>query len=148
MKKSTLILIAIVYVASVVVISVFGMKSVVYNEIIPVNKIICLNETDSKTEVTQDNGMKLIKLKFTTPGDAENLTGTMLQLSWRVLPDNATSKTVKFIYNESLTRVNFVKDENDNELGLILFSGKVVFNLKIMSTDGTRVFDEVKIWVY
>ena len=51
MKKSTLIMIAIVYIASIVLISLFGMKSVVYNEVIPVTKIECLNETDSKTEV-------------------------------------------------------------------------------------------------
>ena len=55
---------------------------------------------------------------------------------------------MKFVYNENLTRVNFVKDESGNELGLILFTGKVVLNVKIMSTDGTRIYEEVKIWVY
>ena len=51
MKKSTLVVIAIIYVASIVIISLFGMKAVVYNEVIPVTQIECLNQTDSNSEV-------------------------------------------------------------------------------------------------
>lgn len=148
MKKATMILIGIVYLASIVIISIFGMKSVVYNEIIPVSKIECLNETDSKSEVTDSGNKKIIKVKYTTPGNAETLTGTMVQLSWRVLPDNATTKNVKFIYDETLTRVKFIKDEKGNELGLILFTGKSMFDVRIMSTDGTRIYQDVTIWAY
>ncbi len=148
MKKATIILIAIVYLASIVIISIFGMKSVVYDEIIPVTEIQCLNKTDEKTEVTTSGNRKLIKVKYTTPGDAESLTGTMVQLMWRVLPDDATTKGVKFVYDENLTRATFVKDEAGNELGLILFTGKVVLNVRIMSTDGSRVYTDVTIWAY
>ena len=147
MKKSTLIMIAIVYIASIVVISIFGMKSVVYNEVIPVTKIECLNVTDDKTEVEYDGDTKVISVQYKKPGNAENLTGTMVQLSWRVLPDNASNKKVKFVYNQT-TRAEFVKDEAGNEVGLILFTGKVVLNIKIMSTDGTQVFEEIVVWAY
>lgn len=147
MKKSTLIMIAIVYIASIVIISIFGMKSVVYNEVIPVTKIECLNVTDDKTEVEYDGDTKVISVQYKKPGNAENLTGTMVQLSWRVLPDNASNKKVKFVYNQT-TRAEFVKDEAGNEVGLILFTGKVVLNIKIMSTDGTQVFEEIVVWAY
>ena len=147
MKKSTLIMIAIVYIASIVVISIFGMKSVVYNEVIPVTKIECLNVTDDKTEVEYDGDTKVISVQYKKPGNAENLTGTMVQLSWRVLPDNASNKKVKFVYNQT-TRAEFVKDEAGNEVGLILFTGKVVLNIKIISTDGTQVFEEIVVWAY
>ena len=147
MKKSTLIMIAIVYIASIVIISIFGMKSVVYNEVIPVTKIECLNVTDDKTEVEYDGDTKVISVQYKKPGNAENLTGTMVQLSWRVLPDNASNKKVKFVYNQT-TRADFVKDEAGNEVGLILFTGKVVLNIKIMSTDGTQVFEEIVVWAY
>ena len=149
MKKATVILIGIIYLASIVIISIFGLKAVIYDEVIPVTSIECLNETDEKTEVKLDvDGNKIIKIKYEEPGDPETLTGTMVQLSWRVLPDNATNKEVRFVYNTNLTRVNFVKDENGRELGLILFTGKVVLDVSIVSTDGTKVIEKVTIWAY
>lgn len=147
MKKATLIVIGIIYLASIVIISVFGLKSVIYNEVIPVTSIECLNETDENSTVTISDGKKLIKVPFTEPGDPETLTGTMVQLTWRVLPDNATTKNVRFVYDTNLTRVNFIKDDEGNELGLILFTGPTLLDVKIVSTDGTRVFEEVTIWV-
>ena len=148
MKKTTMILIGIIYVASIVIISIFGLKSVVYNEVIPVTEITCLNETDEKTEVSVQNGQKIIKIKYTEPGDEETLTGTMVQLSWRTLPDNASNKDVKFVYNTSQDVATFIKDEQGKELGLILFTGKVMLNIKIMATDGSKVYTDVIVWAY
>ena len=150
MKKSTLIVIGIIYIASIVIISVFGLKAVVWDVVTPVTAIECLNETDDKCTVTEEDGKKFIKIKFDEPGKLENgvPTGTMLQLYWRVLPDNATNKEVRFVYNTELTRVNFIKNNDGTELGLILFSGKVKLDLSIVSTDGTRVVEDIIIWVY
>ena len=114
MKKSTLIVIGIIYIASIVIISVFGLKAVVWDVVTPVTAIECLNETDDKCTVTEEDGKKFIKIKFDEPGKLENgvPTGTMLQLYWRVLPDNATNKEVRFVYNTELTRVNFIKNND------------------------------------
>lgn len=147
MKKSTLIMIAIVYIASIVLISLFGMKAVVYNEVIPVTKIECLNETDSKTEVYYSGDMKVIKVKFTEAGNAETLKGTMVQLTYRVLPDNASNKNIKYVYTEN-NRVEFVKGEDGREVGLVLIKGQVVLKVKIMAMDGSKVYTEVVIWAY
>lgn len=147
MKKSTLVVIAIVYIASIVIISLFGMKAVVYNEIIPVTKIECLNETDSNNEVYYSGDLKVIKVKYTTPGNAETLKGTMVQLIHRVLPDNATNKKVKYVYIEN-NSVEFVKGEDGRDLGLVLIKGLVVFKVKIMATDGSKLYTEVVIWAY
>ncbi len=149
MKKTTMIMIGIIYVASIVIISIFGLKSVVYNEVIPVTQIMCLNETDEKTSVTTDfEGKKIIKIKYTEPGNEESLTGTMVQLSWRTLPDDASNKDVKFVYNTTLTNAKFIKDEKGKELGLILFTGKVMLNIRIMATDGSKVYTDVIVWAY
>ena len=150
MKKSTLIVIGIIYIASIVIISVFGLKAVVWDVVTPVTAIECLNETDDKCTVTEEDGKKFIKIKFDEPGKLENgvPTGTMLQLYWRVLPDNATNKEVRFVYNTELTRANFIKNNDGTELGLILFSGKIKLDLSIVSTDGTRVVEDIVIWVY
>ena len=151
MKKSTLLVIGIIYIASIVAISIFGLKTVIWDVVIPVKSIECLNTSDDKATVEETaDGKKFIKIKYGEPGSIEDgiPTGTMLQLEWRVLPDNATTKKVRFVYNTELTRVNFVKNDNGEELGLILFTGKVKLDLQIVSTDGTRVVEEVVIWVY
>ena len=150
MKKSTGIVIGIIYIASIVIISVFGLKAVVWDVVTPVTAIECLNESDDKSTVTEEDGKKFIKIKFQEEGKLENgvPTGTMLQLYWRVLPDNATNKEVRFVYNTELTRANFIKNNDGTELGLILFSGKVKLDLSIVSTDGTRIAEDIIIWVY
>ncbi len=148
MKKSTLILIAIAYIASIVIISMFGMRAIIYNEVIPVTKVECLNQTDEKTKVTiGKDGIKTISVLYDQPGDPNTLTGTMIQLDWRVSPDNATKKGVTFIYDETQKNITFVKDKSGNDLGLILFSGPVApTKIRIMATDGSRVYTEVRIW--
>lgn len=148
MKKPVLILIAIVYVASIVVISIFGLKTVIYNEIIPVKHIQCINQTDNISQVVEENNKKLIKVRFTEPGDKSNLTGTKLQILWRVLPDNASNKSIKFEYREDPQSFEFIRNKRGEELGLIIFKRKVVLNIKIVATDGSRVNDEFTVWVY
>lgn len=147
MKKSTLVVIAIIYVASIVIISLFGMKAVVYNEVIPVTQIECLNQTDSNSEVYYSGDMKVIKVKFTEPGNAETLKGTMVQIVSRVLPDNASNKKVKYVHTEN-NNVEFVKGEDGRDLGLVLIKGLVVLKVKIMATDGSKLYTEVVIWAY
>ena len=148
MKKATLLLIAIVYIASIVLVSVFGMRSVVFKEVVMVSEIQCLNTTRDGIEVEEQAGKKIIKVKFEEAANVENLTGTMVQIEWRVLPDNATNKKVKFVYDTNITRATFVKDENGEDLGLILFSGKVMINVKIMANDGSRIYTEIVVWAY
>ena len=140
MKKATLMLIAVVYVASIVVISVLGLKSVVYNRVVPVQKIECINEPDENVDVAYQDGKKLIKVKYID-------TNTMIQLYWRVLPDDATNKEVRFVYDRNSSRVHFEKI-NGKENGLVFFSGKVVLNVRIMAADGSRVYTEVVLWAY
>lgn len=147
MKKSTLTIILVIYFASIVVISVFGMRAIIYTEVVPVQKVECLNETDENVSVQIQDGKKVIKVKYTTPGNEQTLSGTMVQLFWRVTPDNATDKKVEFVYAEN-PRVKFVEDAAGNQLGLILFSGKVVLNVRIMATDGSRAYTDIVVWAY
>lgn len=148
MKKATMIVIFALYLGSIVLISFFGMRAKVYEEIIPVTSIECLNESDDNTTVTMEDGVKTIKIKYDEPGNVDTLTGTMVQLLWKVSPDNATNKGVQFIYNEELKNVTFVKDGDGNELGLLLFTGKCYLNLTIMATDGSRVTTKIVVWAY
>ncbi len=149
MKKSTLIIILIIYIASIAVINFFGMTAKVYNEIINVTKVECINETNDRVEVKiNSEGKKILKVKYEEPANEENLTGTMLQLAWHVYPDNATKKDVQFVFNRNNDHVKFYKDEKGRETGLILFTGKAMLDVKIMSTDGTKTYTTVLVWAY
>jgi len=148
MKKSTIMFIVVIYIASITVISLFGMKMSVYNEFIPVTSILCLNETEDGVEVINDNDNLILKTKFETPYDKATQTGTMIQLYWRVEPDNASVKDVKFIYDENNSRVEFYQTEDGEYTGLVLFYKKSMIDVKIMSTDGRRVYKEVTLWAY
>ena len=145
MKKAVLILIGIIYVASIVIVSLFGMRAVMYDEVIPVLNIECVNETKGNIQVDDSGLKKVIRIAFTEPGDIESLTGTVLQLETRVLPDNATNKEIRYVYNrESYPQVKF-HTLNDRETGAIVFTAPALFTLRIYSTDGTNVFTEVLI---
>jgi len=148
MKKSTIICIIVIYIASITILSLFGMKMSVYNEFIPVNAIICLNENENGVEVINDFDSLILKTKFNEPYNKTTQTGTMIQLYWRVEPDNASVKNVKFVFDENNNRVEFYQTEDGEYTGLVLFYKKSMIDVKIMSTDGRRVYKEVTLWAY
>ncbi len=139
MKKSTLIIIGVIYIASIVIISVFGLVPKIYRKVYPVTKIECLNETDEKTIVRKNGDEFTIIVKFTEPANANDMSGTILQLRWRVYPDNATDNNVQFIYDKTRKNFQFVQDESGRELGTVLFFAPATFNLTILAADGSGV---------
>ena len=148
MKKSTLIIILVIYFGSIAIINFFGLNVKTYNELINVSAIKCINKTDKTTEVIEENGIKTLKIKFDEPADPIKLTGTMLQLEWRVEPDNASKKDVEFSYAPKTNKVTFYKDEKGRDTGLILFSGPTMITITITSTDGMRISTSVIVYVY
>lgn len=89
MKRSTIILIATVFIASVFVVGVFGLKSVPYNEIVYVQKITptavtlsdgstakiykdAENENEYYVRVTYSEGLIVVVDYEITPNDATN----------------------------------------------------------------------------
>lgn len=147
MKKSTLIVILIIYIGSIAIINFFGMSVKLYDKIINVQAVECINQSDSIAEVIQDTNKKIIKLKFDKSADIDNLQGTMLQLKWHVYPDNATTKDIQFVYDKNNNKVVFYKDESGRETGLMLFSGPTQIYVNIMSTDGTKKNTQILVWV-
>ncbi len=147
MKKATIIIIVVIYIASIGLISFLGMEVSVLDPVIPVTEVQCINQEDNHTIIGELRGNMLIKLTFTTPGNATNLTGTILQLYWRVLPDNATNKNIKFVYDTTNPNVYFVTDGDGRQTGTILFYAKTVIDVQIISTDGTRTNTTVTIAV-
>ncbi len=154
MKKSVMIIIGIIYVASIVVINFFGMKVFVYNKTIDVEQIVCLNKTDKEKGIVVStfesyNGETgtAITIKFDKPANKNLMTGTMLQLDLRVLPDNATKKELSFTSTASDEEVEFFTDESGKQTGLILFYNSTsIFEVFVKSTDNSNVTLRLKIW--
>ncbi|MBE5735969.1 MAG: hypothetical protein E7356_01240 [Clostridiales bacterium] len=145
MRKSILIAIAIVYVASIVVVSVFGLKATMYQSNIQVTGIECVNQDKGEIFIGETNGIKTITMNFTEPGDLESLTGTILQLEIRVLPDDATNKEIGFRYaRENYPQVHFHQIEG-RETGAIAFTGIATFTLTIYSLDVPSIYTQVLI---
>lgn len=154
MKKSVMIIIGIIYVASIVVINFFGMKVFVYNKTIDVEQIVCLNKKDEEKGIVVStfesyNGETgtAITIKFDKPANKNLMTGTMLQLDLRVLPDNATKKELSFTSTASEDEVEFITDESGKQTGLILFYEPTsIFEVFVKSTDNSNVTLRLKIW--
>ena len=147
MKKSVIIIIGIIYIASIVAINFFGMKISVYNQKVNVQEIVCLNETNLEkginvkdyTDMEGNVLGKSIIIDYVKPANKNTLQGTILQLEVRVFPDNATNK--KLIYTSSDNEnIEFYTDESGNQTGMILFYGPTrFFYVTIRSTDYSNV---------
>ena len=148
MKKSIVIIIAFIYLFSIAILNFFGLSMQVYDEFIPVHSILCLNENENNILVDNTTNKTIIKTKFIKPYDKVAQTGTMIQIYWRVLPDNATIKSVKFIYDDNNPRVEFYRTKEGEYTGLVLFNNKSMIDVKIMSTDGRRIYKELTLWAY
>ena len=121
MKKSVVILIAVIYVAAVALVSFFGIQSELLEETIYVSNIEIVN----KDITTKADGSKSVRLYLDENGQGE------YQLDWRVTPTDATNTGVTFNYDKSKTFVSV--DEN----GLVKFIRPGVITVTLTPADGT-----------
>lgn len=130
MKKSVIVMIMIIYVASIVFIGFFGMKITAYDEIVYVNEIECINE-DAKLK---PDGTKTVIFHF----DEHDADKNVYQILWKVLPMDATKRNVKFVYDEEsyVARV-------DN-FGRVFFKDYGTITVYLKSTDGSNIVETIK----
>ena len=123
MKKSVVILIAIIYVASIALVSFFGLQFKIFEEIVDVESVEILNE-GLKENATWG--------KYTTI--APDASGEWhYQIKYRVHPDNATNTAVDF--NLAATPEGCATiDEN----GVVTFSKSGMAKVYVIATDGTN----------
>ena len=133
MKKSVVILISLIYVASIALVGFLGLKAQSYNEIVYPESIEILNSytTDPKTDI------KSIKFEASSPEDKQ------FQLNCRILPDNASDKRI--VYAILSGNQYATVDEN----GLITFSDDIppykTITVGIYSKLDNMKSDQVKI---
>ena len=122
MKKSVVILIALIFVASVVCVSFFGLKFKTFNEIVYVSSIEILGEEVE----TNSQGQKTVRIYPNDKGERK------YQIKYRVHPDNDTDDGVIFAYDEEKTYATV--DEN----GLVTFEkGRRSITVQLIAKDGS-----------
>ena len=146
MKKTTLILIGIIYIASIIIVSIFGLKAVMYNIVIPVTKVeINVLTQQENVYMYERYGTKIIQVEYIGEGNVDTLEGTVLQLEVRAYPDNATNKAVKFVFDRDNNPFVIMHTIDERETGAVVLTGIGSFEMRVYSTDGTNVYDTV--WI-
>ncbi len=120
MKKSVIILIALIFIASVVTVSFFGLKFKTFDEIVYVSEIEILNDD----VLVNDEGTPYI---IVHPENGVR----QYQIKWRVYPDNATDDSVSFAYDSQNENVTI--DEN----GIVTFQTRGAVTVQIIANDGS-----------
>lgn len=150
MKKSVLVLIMIVYIASIVIIGFFGVKVETFNVTIYVQEISLLNDN---IVMDLNNIDKYIMIQYipnpeTVDGLAEGqysaddpFNPNYVQLLWKVLPEETTFRDVTFEHADN-TKATV------NAFGTVIFTGKTTLTIYITSTDGTNVRQKIKVVAY
>lgn len=125
MKKSVVILIAIIYVASIALVSFFGLQYQNFFEIVYTEQIELLGDNIK----TNEKGEKYVVI---LPDEEGNYS---YQIQYRVHPDNATNSKVDFVYDhEKADKSSISVDEN----GVVTFSKRGgTLKVKLVARDGS-----------
>lgn len=129
MKKSVVILIAVIYVAAIALVSFFGIRSELLEETVYVSGIEIVGDGIT----TSASGAKSVRVYLDENGHGE------YQLDWRVTPTNATNTKVIFNYDESKTYVTV------DDKGLVKFTRPGVITVTLTPADGTVLSAPVQI---
>lgn len=137
MKKSVVILIAIIYVASIALVSFFGLQFKVFEEVIPVERIEITNP-GQKENATLGNYVMV---------DADGKSEVRYQIDYHVYPENATNTKVDFSFDATPTGCAEI-DEN----GVVIFKdfekGKYyTVKVYVVATDGSNAEDTITVIV-
>ena len=125
MKKSVVILIALIFIASVILVSFFGLQFKTFDEIVYVESIELLEDDRYPFKTDEETGEKYVVIRPDDNGVRQ------YQIKYRVHPDNATDDGVTFAYDTQNTAVTI--DEN----GVVTFARKGVVTVQIIANDGS-----------
>jgi hypothetical protein len=115
MKKSVVILIALIYAASIVLVGYLGLKAKTYNDVFPVERLEILTEYQENAAT----GDKYII--FNSNGSGDNT----IQFECRVLPDTATDKGIIYKLANDCTIATISDD------GLLTFTTDEISSLTV-----------------
>lgn len=122
MKKSVVILIGIIYVASIALVNFFGLDFKMFNEVVYVESIEILDDNLKENELFG---------KYAVIYPDEN-GEWKYQISYRVHPDNVTDTKVEFAYDKQTPGVTV--DQN----GIVTFTQPGSVMITLIPHDGSE----------
>ena len=128
MKKSVVILIALIYIAAIALVSFFGLQFKVFEEVVPVDSIEITNEGQKYSPSQGD----YIILFPNEKGERR------LKIDYRINPDNASNTEVDFAYEQSHVA-------SVDEYGVVTFTGPGMLKVTIIAQDGSNAEDSILI---
>ena len=123
MKKSVVILIALIYIASIALVSFFGLQFKVFEEVIPVERVEIEND-GLKYNETWGN---YVVIRPNEKGEWR------FQINHHVYPENATKTEVDYSFDASPEGCATI-DKN----GVVIFSGAGTVKVHVIATDGSN----------
>ena len=156
MKKTIVIVILVVYIASIVVVNFFGLKSEVFDGITYVKEIQCnsvtvQNETPVTIESKQMLGGKPLFMFDFIPADQENPytaeaesiinNPNAVQINYEVLPHLADETGVKFEYDKETNEGAVVFHELSRTF--VFLKPNRAITVTIRATDGSDVSTQI-----
>lgn len=128
MKKSVVILIAVIYVAAIALVSFFGLQAELLEETVYVTGIELVN-----SDIQTTGSTKYVVVYLDGNGHAE------YQLDWRVTPTNATNTGVNFNYDTTKSFVTI------DEKGLVKFTRAGAIDVSLTPKDKSKLENPVKL---
>lgn len=128
MKKSVVIIIALIYVASIALVSFFGLQFKVFEEVVSVERIEITNEGQKVSEQLGD----YIVIYPNEKGERR------VKIDYHVYPENASNAEVDFAYEQ-------VDYATVDEYGVVTFTKPGVLKVRIISKDGSNAEDTILI---
>lgn len=155
MKKTVVIAIFLIYVASIVVVNFFGLEIAIFDGNTYVSEIRCdklflQSENGGEIEyVNEKDGVKFFSFFFDPKGEpyTESNLGSnpnTIVLLYHVYPENANNRKVSFVYDDSSEGTDwvFVRDK----ASVIFLTQQSSITVTIRSTDGSN--KEEKIYIF
>ena len=149
MKKTVIIAIVVVYLASILVVNFFGLQMVVSSPTVYVDQIV-MNEIDhvggaeTWSAPPDDDGLVSYRFRFVA-GDytVDNLeyNPNVVKLDYVVLPEKATNKDVDILYPPEVADSIVVNKEE----GTITFLKRVTVKITLLAKDGSLA--KAEFWI-
>jgi hypothetical protein len=130
-KKAVIILIALIYIASVALVSFFGLQFKVFEEVIPVDRVEITNQVDDHNDTWGDY------VGITQPNEKGEVR---YQINYHVYPENATNTEVSFSYQASPEDCATI-----DEFGVVSFTKPGMIKVFVITTDGGDAQDTITI---
>lgn len=128
MKKSVVIIIALIYIASIALVSFFGLQFKVFEEVIPVERVEITNEGQKFVDSIGD----YIVISPNEKGERR------FKIDYHVYPDDASNTEVDFAYEE-------IEGITVDEYGVVTFTKPGVLKVRVIAKDGSNAEDTITI---